>query len=495
MNLIIICFGIIVRGSQYLYNRSLWADEAVLALNIVERSYLELFQPLDYEQGAPIGFLLLEKLAIKIFGNNEYALRLFPLLFALISLFLFYKLAQKCLVREAISIALILFSSLPYLAYYATEAKQYSSDVASALLLSLLLFPLDERKLDRKKIIILSFAGAIAIWFSHPVFFVMAGMESSRLIISFQQKRALDLIKRIPIYLTWLLSFGFFYFISLRKLVGDSDLMTSWDKAFPSSPFDLIWLLDAFGKFFYRPLGFTNLADGIAIVAFAIGYFSCFRRNKQILLILLSPILFTFLAAFLQQYPFRSRLVLFLTPFVILLIAEGINYLLAGNFKKNQKFTRFFGFLLVGFTCLIPITNSAILIFQPKLKEEIKPVISYIKTHQKPEDLLYVYQRGIYQFKYYAEKYGYQEGDYIIGVDDLDKYDGKKLSEREWQRYKQDLDNLRGNDRVWLLFSHANVDSENEKIKNYLDEIGKQIDSYHTTGAFVYLYNLPSNTQ
>jgi len=57
-------------------------------------------------------------------------------------------------------------------------------------------------------------------------------------------------------------------------------------------------------------------------------------------------------------------------------------------------------------------------------------VISYVKAHQPPEDILYVYQRGEYQFKYYANKYGYKDGDYILGVDDLDKYDGKKIVNR-----------------------------------------------------------------
>lgn len=81
----IIGFGILVRLAQYLYNRSLWNDEAALALNIVNRSYFELLQPLNYDQGAPIGFLLVEKLAVQLFGDNEYALRLFPLLSAIIS--------------------------------------------------------------------------------------------------------------------------------------------------------------------------------------------------------------------------------------------------------------------------------------------------------------------------------------------------------------------------------------------------------------------------
>lgn len=126
----------------------------------------------------------------------------------------------------------------------------------------------------------------------------------------------------------------------------------------------------------------------------------------------------------------------------------------------------------------------------PQLKEEIKPVISYIKERQQPGDILYIYQRGKYQFKYYAKKYGYQEGDYIIGVDDLDKYDGSNLSNEERERYEKDLDQLMGNKRVWLLFSHANINSENEMMKSSLERRGKKIDFFARKGAFVYLYDL-----
>ncbi|HEY9598539.1 MAG TPA: glycosyltransferase family 39 protein, partial [Cyanophyceae cyanobacterium] len=135
---VIISFGILVRLVQYLSNRSLWNDEAALALNIVNKSYLELFKPLDYEQGAPIGFLLVEKLAVQVFGNNEYSLRLFPLLSGIAALLLFYELAKRCISRQAVPIALTLFVGLDYLLYYASEAKQYSTDVAIALLSCLL---------------------------------------------------------------------------------------------------------------------------------------------------------------------------------------------------------------------------------------------------------------------------------------------------------------------------------------------------------------------
>ena len=47
-----------------LHNRSLWLDEAALALNIVSRSYLELLKPLADGQSAPIGFLFIDLVVI-----------------------------------------------------------------------------------------------------------------------------------------------------------------------------------------------------------------------------------------------------------------------------------------------------------------------------------------------------------------------------------------------------------------------------------------------
>ena len=76
----IVVLGLGLRTVQYARNRSLWLDEALLALNILHRSAGGLFKGLDYHQGAPIGFLLLEKLATKLAGNGELALRAFPFL-------------------------------------------------------------------------------------------------------------------------------------------------------------------------------------------------------------------------------------------------------------------------------------------------------------------------------------------------------------------------------------------------------------------------------
>ncbi len=48
----IIFLGVALRLAQYLANRSLWLDESYIALNIVQRSFSQLLQPLDFNQAA-----------------------------------------------------------------------------------------------------------------------------------------------------------------------------------------------------------------------------------------------------------------------------------------------------------------------------------------------------------------------------------------------------------------------------------------------------------
>ena len=205
----------------------------------------------------------------------------------------------------------------------------------------------------------------------------MASLGSSVLLINFWQKnwqKDLSKVKKLLlIYSAWVLSFIIFYFVSLRNLTGNETLTTSWGDGFPSSPFDIIWMLDAFGKFFYKPLGFGKWVDGLAIVAFLVGCISCWLSRKKALLLLLSPLFMTFLASFLHQYPFRSRLVLFLTPYVIFLIAEGGSYILKKSKSQPIKIISIFLIILL---LRQPLTKAIDLIEEPLNYSDIKPVLS-----------------------------------------------------------------------------------------------------------------------
>src|SRR5579883_2362813 len=120
--------GVGLRVLAYARNPSLWIDEAMLALNILYRGPAELFEPLDMNQGAPVGFLLAAKACVAGFGGNEFSLRLIPFAASLAGVVLFGVFAYRALPLTAARYAVALFALSPYLAGYAAEFKQYGLD-------------------------------------------------------------------------------------------------------------------------------------------------------------------------------------------------------------------------------------------------------------------------------------------------------------------------------------------------------------------------------
>ena len=131
---VILLSGLTLPLVQFTYNRSLWIDEAALALNIINRKGLELLKPLDYMQVAPVLFLQLEKLFSILLPNSEYGLRLLPLLCFYFSLYFFYEILKLIFKNYyTIIFALSLFVFHYNLIYYSSEVKQYICDVRAGL--------------------------------------------------------------------------------------------------------------------------------------------------------------------------------------------------------------------------------------------------------------------------------------------------------------------------------------------------------------------------
>src|SRR5262249_18445539 len=138
---------------------------------------VELLQPLERQQGAPLGYLFASKLLVSLFGASEWVLRLPAFLGSLPALGLFAWVVGRTLPRPAGLVALGLFAVSPHLVAYTAEAKQYSTDVAVALgLLALALPALQGQPLSVDRLLALTGAGAVAVWCSHPALFVLAGL-------------------------------------------------------------------------------------------------------------------------------------------------------------------------------------------------------------------------------------------------------------------------------------------------------------------------------
>ena len=63
--------GALARIAAYAQNRSLWYDEAALALNLARRGYLALLAPLDNLQTAPPLFLWIERAVVAVNGTRR----------------------------------------------------------------------------------------------------------------------------------------------------------------------------------------------------------------------------------------------------------------------------------------------------------------------------------------------------------------------------------------------------------------------------------------
>jgi hypothetical protein len=482
--------GCLLRLVQYGLNRSLWMDEAYLALNILHRSWAGLFQTLDNHQGAPVIFLLLEKSAVHLLGSSEYALRLLPLLAGLASLFLFYNLAGKAITGMAVPLAMGLYAISPSLIYYSSELKQYSCDAAIAILLYCLAIEGSAGKWKPLRVALLGLVGSVAIWASHPATFMLAGIGATLAVVLVAQKNWSKLARISPAFLMWTASLGACYWIMLRHLAQDSVLLDYWKENFmplpPRSVSDLKWFADSFFGFFGGTAGLEFA--GLAAFVFLVGCISMYGRNRERLFLLLSPVLPTLLASGVHKYPFGGRLALFLMPAALLLMAEGA----AQICNAAQAQLRVVGMVLIGLLFFDPgiyvlhhLAKPHTEIVRPgvMLPEEIKPIRAYLRTHEKPGDLVYVFTESQPAWRYYTERDPSFPGDNVV----MGAGSGSDL-----QNYTPDLDRLRGH-RVWIVLSHTHGTGagEAQEIEFYLDVLGgEKINSFTSAGAATYLYDL-----
>jgi len=257
----VILIGAAFRLSQYAANRSLFIDEAAVALSIIHRSFVGLAQPLDYDAGAPLGYLFFQKLLTVLFGNRDYVLRIFPLICGLSSIWVMYELAKRVLVeRVAVFAAVLLFAVSDRLIYYASEAKQYSSDVLICLVLLLAIVCCLDRNLSRRDLALLAVVGAAALWLSHPALFILAGAGCALSAHFIWRRNWRGTLSIGCVAGFWLVNFIVLYFVALRELSANDALLAYWNKSFmPLPPWrEWQWFVDTFRSVLDVPMGLAR---------------------------------------------------------------------------------------------------------------------------------------------------------------------------------------------------------------------------------------------
>ncbi|EDN70271.1 conserved hypothetical protein, membrane [Beggiatoa sp. PS] len=515
---LIIAFGFILRLDQYLFNRSLWLDEAFFVVNVVERTFLGLFDaPLEYSSHImPPGVLVMAKLSITLFGNSDLVLRLFPFICGTVSLVLFYYLAKAYISAAAVPIALFFFAISEALIFYSSEFKQYSSDVMIVIALFLLANYIRTHSLTFERMLLLAVAGMVAVWFSHTSVFILATIGIYIALPYLLNKQWKSLIDLVAIYWLWVFNFVLLFFLIVQVDAPTNQWMHQFwtlENAFMPSPFSLEaihWLHHNFFSILEEPGGLKNIKlAGFVIV---VGGIVLFAEKKGILFLLTLPVLIALSASSFEQYAFSERLVLFLMPALYLLLAEGIVRLqIKSSSHRASIYTLASTVILMGLLAVYPTAKAIWHFVNPRVIEEIKPVLEHIQNNRQSQDSVYIYYWTEPAFRYYAKDYGFEYNNcHIITPIPHNTY----LKEVEYSRTKRgltpvpvkntqcilgiseyfppsqpDLEKLQGQGRVWFVFSHLG-EADKNLFLNYLDTIGQQVEENIQPGASVYLYQL-----
>jgi uncharacterized membrane protein len=477
----LLAFGALTRLAQYLANRPLWLDEAMITLNIINRSYPELLQPLDYVQAAPVLFLLAVKYCCELWGDSEIVLRFVPFIFGLLALAVFYPLGRRMIRPQAMPIALTLFAFSRYAIHYAVEVKPYSLDLAFTVIVLLFSFCVLTGGFRFKNCLALGLAGAAAVWCSHAVIFVMAGAGAALLIEAWLNRKNWGyrpVVQTTWVCVLWAASFLCSYYLFVLPTVHPN-FFIFWEYCFfPFPPLtlnDLTWLPSTVLSLINNPLGLVT--PGLVIMAMIAGTVYYWRSRKRFhLLLFFLPLVALLSASALGLYPISDRLVLFILPLCYLLMAEGAYQIFACCHRERILEAAFLMLLLI-----YPVGGGAKRLISPHSAQETRPVISYFLESRQEDEPIYMNFSAQYAFQYYTRE---RPVEYHIWEEPIGAtvYLNLRFFEMEEQFIESG--------RAWFYIAYFPVqDIPAAILKSFLDARGTLIDSYSAAGTALYLYD------
>ncbi len=477
--LVLIAFGLLLRASKYLPGYSMRGDELAVTQNLIDRSALDLMtKPLDYEQAAPFGFVLLVKALITALGPSEYVLRLVAFVAGCASLILMQDLLGKTVAIYGNLFALAAFAFSNYLIYYAAELKQYSSDVLLALALLLVFHQHLIKETTARDFVILAVLGTVSLCFSYPAVFVLAALGVTLLLHYWRDRQRLLWITLTGVL--WAGTFLFLYFALLRGQTEDPYLITFWDNLLSFMPMppwqEPSWFPKALSGLFFVVAGLSSSLL-LVIPLYLLGLWGFWsERRWQWAVVLALPIGLNILVSGFEKYPFHGRLILYLVPLVFLVLGKGIDVLVRLAHNRLLANAAFAVLLILLLRPVITTTNSY-LVLRDYLQDDLKPVLAFMEVNKQDGDLVYVYHYIEQPYAYYAPQYDLEALPVVVGQN----------NSAEARKYQEELSSLPREQRIWFLFSFVHETRIRKGVKrdervyilNYLRDNGTLLDEFY----------------
>lgn len=486
--LAVLVWALFLRLDYFAPGRSLWLDEAMLGLNIQRQSLLGLFHPLLYGQAAPLGFLLLQWLLHHLLGGSDDLLRVVPLLAGLALLPMVFLLARQDGSRPLAWLALALVALAPEQVRYSSELKQYSLDALVAAYLMWCFGETVKQPNDPRSRSRLVLSGALAVWFSHPSVFVLAGLGGSVLVLRWRELRDPAFLRFwAGVGAAWVISFAVLYMVQLRHVADDPVLVDFWRRNFAPLPPWSHWRWYRVSLPGVLNFLFSFHAGVLPSALLLLGIASLWQRRRPLAVAVVLTLLVTLVASALSRYPFYGRFLLFLTPAAALALAEGVERCRQWLRPRNPWLAGGVYLGLAGLLLFHSVDIDRQRLLDHPVMEEIKPVLKAVADHRRAGDQIYVYYGAVPAFSFYAAQYGFGPGEFVEG------------GFHRWQPdlYLTEIDRTLGAGRTWFVFSHncnrcrprVKV-NEQRFILDHVDRRGTLIEQLDGPGTTAYLYDL-----
>jgi hypothetical protein len=467
---LLVGIGMALRVWAYGAGVSLWLDELLVSRNILGLPLRDLLtKPLQLDQVAPRGFLLVEKLSVLTFGQNEYALRLFPFLCALASVWLFRRLAERALDGLAVPFAVALFAIGVPVIQYGVEVKQYIVDATVAILLLLVALGLRDPDASTRRLVFAGLFGWVVIWFSQASVVMMGGIGVAlavQWLMTRDRPTARVLFVTMPI---WAAASIVAILAGLRSMSPSTrEFMDDfWRGGFLPLPVTLgtalRWIWNQSLSFFtdltllrYR---WPVLFLGIAVL----GLIGLWRRRRDVALLLLGPLVVALVAAVAHEYPFRGRLMFYLVPGLLLAVAAGAELVRRGVNRVHPS---------LGLATMVGLLVSPVMTLAqdppPYEIENNRTVYAYLQRKRQPGDVVHIFPLSRVGALFYGPRYGLQPGDWTTA----------RCDRNNTRTYVRDVDRYRGQARVWVLAAgNPAYRTARAAVRGYLSTIGIRRDS------------------
>jgi mannosyltransferase len=469
--LILIIFLTIIGALLRLFhisNDSFWLDEAMTAI-FTNLSFIDYWTYLvRLGDVHPPLFYLLEKIPL-FFGHAEIHYRIFPAIFGILTIPVFYMVGEKLFNRDVGLIMAILLTFSKFHIFYSQDARMYTMLL---FLISIAFYFYIEAINDDRLLSWLSFGifSSFAIWTHFLAILIISVLLGYALLIKFYKLRPVQEYKNVAILL------GLIFCLSIPLLLIAKDLfLVRTSSGYP------LWGSSGFYFLIEILISFTtNYPEEIFLLSilFLLGALWLFYDSKSKFIFVFSilvtvTVLFTILSYYLNMMP---RYLIMILPLVYGIIGYSSIPLIK---KFNKKF------VISGFLFIIIIINLPQLFtyYSVPTHQDWRGTSSYLKEVAEPGDILVImpgYNYPPFQFYYDNSTYG-----------TFESFISSKLELEEITKIKGNL-----TPSVYILYTNDLIIADpNREILRWMDNNTIMLKDFN--GVFIKKYekvHIPETT-